>query len=267
MINFKNNLLAEKFLDDICKSYEIGEKRNLIKDSKKLLQISKIKFTFSHKQPKLNNSPTIIISNHYKRPLYERKSLLTTVDSMITSAIITACLSKITQRKTSWVIKDNLVKNILFYNFKARLVQMAVIQNYDSVGVSTYPFSRKNKWLERLKSGHNIALYPEGVISTKLRQPQKGFATILSFLKENNIKVKILPVGIYSEDGIFKVNFGKDFYPVNLKYAEQEAMIEIAQNLPYNLRGVYSGLSSKEPAKFPARLQLEGDQIPVLVEP
>src|SRR3989344_8382923 len=264
MINFKKNLLVKKFLDEVCKSYEIGEKRDLLKDTKKLLQISGIKFTATYKQLKLDSCPAIIVSNHYKRPLYERKSLITTVDSMITSAIITVCLAKITQRKTSWVIKDNLIKNILFYDFKVRLVQMAVIKNYDSIGVSTYPFSKKAKWLERLKDGSNIALYPEGVISTKLRQPQKGFMAILSYFKENNIKVHILPVGVYSEGGVFKANFGKVFYPDNLKHVEQELMIKIAENLPHNLRGIYSDPLNRLSPKFPVRLQPEGGQKPAL---
>lgn len=266
MINFKKDLLGEKLLDDICKSFELGLKRDLLSDCKKFIHANKIKFNVSSQQKSIQNTPTIIVSNHYKRPFLARKSFLTTVDSMITSSIITVSLAKITQRKTIWVIKDNLLKNILFYDFKPRQVQMAAVHDYDFIPVSTnYPFSAKSRWLERLKSGHNIALYPEGVISTKLRQSQKGFARILSYLAENNIKVQILPVGVYSENGIFKINFGKVFLPNNLKLVEDEVMFAIATNLPFYLRGAYSTFPKGELLpKFPVHKQLEGDQKPEL---
>ncbi len=266
MISFKKKLLGEKFLDELIKSHELGQKRDLVSDCQRFLKINKIKFAATFKQVKISGIPTIIVSNHYKRPLFLSKSLFTTIDSMITSTIITVSLSHLTKRKTTWVIKDNLIKNILFYEFKPRLAQISAIDVYDFIGVSqNYPFWGKSWWLARLKSGYNIALYPEGAMTTKLRDPKLGLAQILEYLAQNHIEVQILPIGVYFEDSTFKANFGKPFKYKSLDRVELEVMCRIAQNLPENLQGKWATKASVR-ARSQVLQQPADGQIPKLGE-
>jgi len=232
----------KQLFKDIDTSYTKGEKRNLIADFKRLLKITNVTYEAEYRQRGLAKLPTIIASNHYVRPLFVRKSLFTTLDSMITSAIITLSLSKLTKNKITWVVKNNIRGDLLFYDNIISKTQLTAISCYDFIGDSNgYPFGAYQKWLEYLKAGYYIALYPEGKISRVLQNQKDGFEKKLKHLLTEKLKFQILPVSIWSHGDYFKVTFGKVIKPnCSPDKIAHETMINIALGLPSQLRGDYA---------------------------
>lgn len=231
----------EDIFAQIYTSYRQRESRNLKEDAQTYLKNNKIKYEINVHPGKIENIPTLIAANHHTRPLIARNSSFTTVDSIITTSLISLAANKLTSRKLIWIVKNDLKSNIFFFNLKARKTQLAAIDVYDFVGIGKgYPFGQKKKWLNSLNSGFNIAFYPEAKTSTKLKRAKPAFAEIINYLQEENITFQILPVTVYEKRKVFYVTVANPIssigHPPDLV---QETMLAIATNLPKKLRGYY----------------------------
>jgi len=232
----KNSILS-----DICNSAIKNKKRNLNQDCQDFLQLHNIRYYIKTLAKPLEDIPTLVAVNHYCRPLVRRKSLFTTLDSIITTSLATVAHSKVSKRQITWVAKNDLKTNILFFSVKVRKVQLAVIKVYDLLSVGKhYPFNNKNKWVYFLKNGCDIGFYPEAVIGTKMRPAKANFQDMLYFLKQQNIKFQVLPVTIYQKGGTFYVVITKTIKSSqNADEIASQTMLTLAGSLPKNLRGYY----------------------------
>lgn len=254
-------------LDGVHASYKQNKKRNPIADFNRFLKIKDIKYHIDYEDQIIPRIPAIIVANHFVRPLLIRRSFLTTSESAITSSIITTAAAKLLGKKITWVVKNDLAENIFFLSLKMRKIQLASIYCYDYIGISkNYPFGNFQEWVRYLASGYSIGAYPEAVISTRMKNAQVGFASLLKYLSGQKIKYQILPVSIYWQKGIFycivsePVITSQDYIK-----AANLAMLKIAANLPIYLQGAYT--KGVEDFKAQARLQSAGDQKQVLPVP
>ncbi len=228
-------------LEDILESYTAGKHRDLVEDSREILNQESITYTVSNKIKTIPNEPTIIASNHYIRPFMARKNLLTTYESLYTSAIITQEVAKMTRRKLAWVVKNDLAESIGPFSIHIRDFQKKVIRIYDFIGVGkNYPFGQRASWASYLNRGYNIACYPEAKVSAKLLAPKPGLNSVINYLKNKKINVNILPVAVYWDGNKF-VFSAADIVKTedHAKNFEQITMHSIAAMLPQKLRGEY----------------------------
>ena len=236
--NAKSKL--KDLLAQVYSSHLDNQKREIVDDFKKILNITNVKWHQASKPKPIANIPTLVAVNHFVRPLILRKSLFTTFDSMTTSAIVTLMHSKITKRKLTWVVKNDIAANILFLSTKLRKIQIATIDCYDFIGVSqNYPFGQFPKWQNYLEKGFDIAFYPEGATSRNLKSARLGFIDLLNFLNSKEMGYQILPVSIYFEKGEFIVNFSDPIKTSDALFAAQQTMLKIAKGLPKYLQGAY----------------------------
>lgn len=234
----------QNFFQQISLGAKRGEKRDLTQDLKLLLSTLNIKYETKIAQKKLSDKPTIVLSNHYTRSLISRGSFFTTLDSMITSAIIAQEVSKLSKRKITATVKNDLKTNMLFLSIKTRKIQLAAIDTYDLIGISkNYPFGDKPKWAKAIRDGKNVIAYPEGVVSRKLTKFKPELLTLLEHLKSQKLSFQVLPVSIYTSKKDYKVNIGK---PIDGKYEPEEIIKylvhDIASDLPKNIRGYYESV-------------------------
>ena len=227
--------------DEILESFQKKEKRDGIHDCRNFLKTSKIKYEFNYSIKSLKDIPTFVPVNHYCRNFLQRKSLLTTIDSIITVALVTVGLSNLTTRKTTWILKNNLDKTFPYKFTKLRKVQLAAIYCYDLIGVSqNYPFSKIDEWENKLKRRFNIAFFPEGSPSRELKQTNGDFEKYLALLKEKIGNIQILPTSVYYTDKTFFIKFHRPM-AVNKTSHEvaKSAILKIAESLPPHMRGHY----------------------------
>lgn len=236
-----SSLSLSKFFDELYQSYLDNEKRDCFEDFKTYLELKKIKHEVKFETKNIAKIPTIVVANHFVRPLILRRSMLTTAESMATSAIISLAASMLVGKKTTVVVKNDLVENIFFFSLKLRKIQLASIYCYDFIGVSNnYPFGEFEKWAQTLKSGFNIVAYPEAIVSQQMKKIRPGFENLLSYLKDKKIKYQILPVSVYWTHGQFVVHVAKAIAPsADLAKTANLAMLKIAANLPVYLQGEY----------------------------
>lgn len=224
-------------VNQLLDSYKKGQKRHSLKDCESFLKENKIDYKFIHKNLKIRSIPTLIPVNHYVRPFFWRKSLLTTIDSAITAALGTVGLSKITTRPTTWVVRNNLASSFPFKLTKLRRAQLAAIFCYDLIGVSkNYPFSNIEVWEDKLKSGFNVAFFPEGSPSKQIKTANGEFSGYLHKLNKKIPNLQILPTSVFYSEKIFFVKFHS---PLKINGQPQKladsVMTKVAKNLPLNL--------------------------------
>jgi len=243
----------DKFFGELYQSYKDGQKRDMLKDFEKYLAIKKVKYKIDYESKNISKIPTIIVANHFVRPLLPRRSFLTTGESAITSAIITIAAAKLVGKKITWVVKDDLTENVFFLSLKMRKIQLAAIYCYDAIGVSrNYPFGQFEKWAIYLKKGYSIGSYPEAAVSREMKKAKVGFAELLKYLKNNKIKYQILPVSIYFSKSSFYAHVAKPITPfADPAKSANLAMLKIASNLPIFWQGDYK----KEAENFKSGLQ------------
>ena len=257
----------DKLFAGIYKSYKAQKRRNAVRDFETILKLKKFKYEINFQVKDIPQIPTIIVANHFVRPFFLRLSPFTTSESMITSAIITQLASRLMGDKITWVVKNDLKENIFFLSIKLRKIQLASIYCYNFIGVSkNYPFGQFEKWAKFLKSGYSIAVYPEGQISSQMKEAKPGFDKLLDYLKSIKVIFQILPVSIYCKKGSFETIVG---YPINPTAPGAEAakttMLSIAGNLPVYLQGTYR--KKIEEFKAQARQQPANGQTQEFPEP
>ena len=228
-------------LASIYQSSKQNKKRDLYEDSLTFLNTHKIDFKISYKIKTLGKTPTLVVVNHFTRPLIKRKVWLTTFDSLITSALASVAHKKIAKRKLTWVTKNDLKTNIFFISVKMRKIQLAVIDVYNFLGVGKhYPFNNQNKWVEYINDGYDIGFYPEATTGTKMRPAKKRFVNILEFLKSQKMNFQVLPISIYEKNKKFYLTVNKTIKSSNNSvFISQHTMLSIAASLPKSLRGHY----------------------------
>ncbi|MBI3283200.1 hypothetical protein HYZ70_03965 [Candidatus Curtissbacteria bacterium] len=226
---------------DLISSWQKNEKRDYLVDSINFLKERKIKYEFSFPRNNLPQLPYLVVVNHFKRPFFVRKQLATTLESLITAALVTVALSTISKRRTAWVAKNNLAATFPFKFTIVRRAQLAAIYCYDLIGTNEkYPFSNYRQWEQKLKSGSNIAFCPEGAPSGKLKSVNGDFDNYIRRLKKAIPQLQILPVSVYYIDKTFFAKFNK---PLKIESSSDDiakkAIQKIAENLPHGLRGKY----------------------------
>ena len=260
--NAKSKL--KDLLAQVYSSHLDNQKREIVDDFEKILNITNVKWRQATKPKPINNISTLLAVNHFVRPLILRKSLFTTFDSMTTSAIVTLMHSKITKRKLTWVVKNDIAENIIFLSTKLRKIQIAAIDCYNFIGVSkNYPFGQFPKWQNYLEKGFDIAFYPEGATSRNLKSARLGFIDLLNFLNSHGVGCQILPVSIYFENSSFYVNFSNTIKASNDAAEDaHQTMLKIAKGLPENLQGNYKNKSIDKLLKSQDLLQQADDPKP-----
>lgn len=236
-----NNPNLNKFFEKVYKSGKLDKKRDLATDLSDLLVICNTKYE-AQIPKKIPDKPTIILSNHYVRNIFTRRSLFTTFDSMITSAIIAKEVKKVSKRQITAAVKNDLRTNVLFLSVKNRKLQLAAIDTYDLMGISKkYPFGDKAKWQKAIEEGKNILAYPEGTVTRKFKKIKPNLISLIKFLTSQNLDFQVLPVAIYHQKGKFVVHIANE---VNTNQKPQKVVKEsiknIASNLPKNLKGYYA---------------------------
>ena len=251
----------DKLFQQIYQSYKAQKRRNPVGDFETLLRLKKINYQVYSQTKNVAKIPTIIAANHFVRPLFPRRSFLTTIESMITSAVITHAASSLVDDKITWVVKNDLRENLFFLNIKVRKIQLASIYTHSFIGVSqNYPFGEFQQWAKFLKAGYSIGLYPEGLVSSQMREAKPGFDKLLSYLKSRGVLFQILPVGIYYENGTFFAQVSAPIVPrQDCTETANSAMASIANSLPIHLQGFYK--QKARHLKAQARQQQAGDQI------
>ncbi|OGE10866.1 hypothetical protein A3A60_02720 [Candidatus Curtissbacteria bacterium RIFCSPLOWO2_01_FULL_42_26] len=257
----------DKLFADIYKSYKDQKRRNILKDFETILKLKKIKYELTYQTKVVPKIPTIIIANHFTRPLLLRKSLLTTSESMITSAIITKAASHLLGDKITWVVKNDLKTNIFFLSIRLRKIQLASIYTHNFIGVAqNYPFGEFQKWAKLLKSGYSIGVYPEGLVSSQMRETKPGFDKLPDCLKSRKTQFQILPVSIYYAKSMFLAKANEPIQPLkNSTETVNTAMLSIAASLPDYLQGFYR--ENVHLSKLQARQQPANGQTREFPEP
>lgn len=258
---------SDKFFQEIYQSYKNHKHRSPVEDFKTLLKLKKINYKVYFRTKNIAKIPAIIAANHFVHPLLARKSPFTTTESMITSAIITQAASVFLGEKITWVVKNDLRENIFFLSINLRKIQLASIYCHNFIGVAqNYPFGQFRKWAKFLKSGYSIGVYPEGLVSSQMREAKPGFNTLLDYLKSRKVIFQILPVSIYYKSSSYVADVG---YPVKPVFAgtriARTTMLSVASNLPIYLQGAYRQKVGDFKTQTP--LQPAGDRKLKLPEP
>lgn len=226
---------------EIQEAAKTGKKLDVKQDLAKILANSKVKYTFLDQLKTIPDKPTIILANHFVRPSLFRRSLFTTQESILTSAIISKSIEKLSTRPLTCTVKNDIITNIFFLSVKAHKAQLAAIDVYDFIGVfKNYPFGSVKKWTKALSDGKNILVYPEGTVSTAMKKSKAAFSQILATINKQNIDYQILPVAISSQGPNFilkQANIIKN--SPNTNGIANQSVLEIAAMLPANLRGYY----------------------------
>lgn len=235
----------QKLIDQVIASHHTWQKRNALEDCLNFLKITGTKWQANYEVGKLADIPTLIPVNHYIRPIYIRKNLFTTFESLISTIITTVALAKISTRKTTWAA-TNLNISLFFFSGKARQAQIAAIDCYDLIGTqNNYPFSNFDQWIEALDKNFNIGFYPEGKTGYFLKKNRDGYVSLINCLKEKVPKFQIVPASFWHVGKNYRIHFAKPV--ISQKPSDQIAtltMQTIAQNLPLHLRGYYKNISS-----------------------
>lgn len=245
-------------------------KLDLKEDLISILNNSNTRYELLSLPKKIADIPTIILSNHLVRPVFYRKSLFTTHESILTTAIIAKSLGKLSNRPLTSAVKNDLKTNIFFLSVKLRKIQLAAIDKYGLIGISkNYPFGNREKWVNAVLSGKNIIAYPEGVTSTQMKKAKTGLKSILDQLNSKNIDYQILPVGIWANGRAFQLKMAKPLEKSkNTSNLEKQSILTIATILPENLRGYYrEEVKRYIKTQEKARQQLVDDQRWSPVEP
>jgi hypothetical protein len=129
----------------------------------------------------------------------------------------------------------NLVRK-LFFKMYEHADDMVAVPTGPKVGklVTLY-----TKFRDHLKDGGVIGMFPEGESSHSLKEAKHG--TSLFAIKK---QVPVVPISMYDDKGTLVAVVGKPLTPpedINrMEEFTTEIMSSIAQNLPEELRGVYS---------------------------
>lgn len=216
-------------------------------DCQKFLKTNNIKYKVKVYEKRIKDIPTLIVSNHFVRPILVRKSIFTTVDSIITSAIITTSIIKIYKRKVNWAVKGNLINKFLFFRIKSRTIQNKSVGNYNLIAINkNYPFGSGKELLNYLRKNMIVALYPEGKTNYLFKKPNENFNKILFYLASNLKNLQVIPISIFCQNNVYSVKFYKtvninsktqDYTPKVIKITDT-----IAQGLPRKLRSKYKSL-------------------------
>lgn len=238
---------TRQLIQAVNESAAVGQKRDCIPDMEEFLRLEKIKWQTTFEQEQMPDKPTIFVANHFRRYKIDRLGspvsvFSNTLESAITTSIITIEAAKLTPRKVSWMVEDGVKEKFLSFKLPEASAQKAVAECYDWIPVpktrgGLRGFNEKLK--DTLNSGTNIGVYPEGKTNYKMREFDPAFAGLLKRLQKAGVDFQIVPVTVFytviSSAGSFQTTFHEAVDSKGMSPSEltQEAARRIASPLPY----------------------------------
>lgn len=193
--------------------------------------------------------PTLVVANHFVRPLIHRRQPFTTIEAIVTTGIITHGMEQLVPNKRlEWMAQGDLPpKKILSLSLGDREMQKAAIECYNHIPVSSDPelaFATIKEVKDRLLSGVNVGVYPEGGVKYtdaltryKMGVFQAEFGFLLLSLQRNRVDFQILPTTVYEEDSQYNLTFGKVIQPGRCRETVKKIQAAILAPLPPRMHG------------------------------
>jgi hypothetical protein len=226
-----------EFLNHLAVKARAGETRSLEKDSALFLYLEGVDFTVESEKAAFGNKPTLVVINHYARPLWQRLKPTTTRESMRLATLVTHALEGRTERKTSWIVQQDPFVKIASFDLRDARTQQAIIDCYQCIGVSksqTRHFPLK-KFL-RTFSGRNIGIVPEGKPAYEMQDFSQTLSPLLDLLAKLKVDYQILPVAVYDTRGHYTVSLCNPILPDETYDAAKETAMAISQRLEQKRR-------------------------------
>ncbi len=225
----------------------LGEKRDSISDSEKLLARLNIYPRVEYRQSSIPSHPTAVVANHFCRSLLDRRFsfpgiIFTTLESMITASITSIGARDLNGKRITWFVQSDPTDKFLSFVLEDKVTQKAMIECYDSIPVSSKnpSVSGYRKAVSALRAGRNVGIFPEGKPNRKLQEYHRGFEGLITILKQKVPDFQILPVIISYSEGKYLTVFGEVISPEgDSGDIARETMNRISENLPPNLRKNY----------------------------
>lgn len=252
---------TKQLFAEIERSKANGKKRDFVSEFRELAERAGIRYRFEFEEENLPDMPTVVVSNHFIRHWWDKRSLHLgrtfgkTWDSMIVAGVIsTGAAEGPTKGKgTSWLIKDKIRTHIGPIPLKEKQMQSTFIEVYDHIPVSVpkkeegitpgivagVQFARTLTYIRNhLARGKNIGLYAEGDNPGQMKMDSAPLATLLkSFRKRKIGNLQVIPASVCWENGEFKVHYSKAIQAGEDYKTDAQSVIQaIAAKLPPSLK-------------------------------
>lgn len=229
----------------VAASAALEEERDYVVDSKAFLALENIKWRTEKLPDNIPDLPTLVVPNHYGRSRVQRVRLsspetffTTTRESFITTSIVSVEMSKISDRKTTWLMKSELSEKFLLFKSEYGHMQNVLATCYNFIPAEHEPIEVYRQIVSSLEAGFNMGAYPGIKPSKRLQPASREFEGLIAVLNIKEVNYQILPVSIFYADGEFNVTFGKIVDPKKKhpKKVVGEVMYSIGSHLPQRSR-------------------------------
>jgi len=240
--------LQPKFILGIFFSFISGHKRDFLSDARAALDRQKERVVYSGLNRIPSRGPFLVVMNHYTQPGLSVMWAALAVSAALPAAPVWLMTAAWTNRLPGWdALRERLTKKIF-----RRLAEMYGF-------ITTPPMPPVDAELQeradsvrclmavlRHKSDTILCLAPEGrdFSGGVLGTPPPGTGRMV--LQAAKYLQRVLPVGVYAQEGTLMVNFGAPFtladtLPSDASDQEISARLmgSIAALLPAHLRGIY----------------------------
>lgn len=259
----------DEHFKNVYASYLQKERRDPLKDSRVLLDLLNQRgFKFEIEvSTNIPDMPSLIVANHHIRPLLSRQlypivskqkvRLSTAADIILTSSVIGVGTTEFSKRSLIFAQAADVSEGLMCIKCLDRKTQSAFLDVYGFIPV--YPDQKKNsraafKIIRALKSGQNVAIYPEGVVNLnsfeglkylmhpdRLRQFNNNIESLLKIALRGGFQ--ILPVSVYT-DG--RKNYHATFHEPITSFPDNSSLSQhvietLGSKIPGRLHGYYKG--------------------------
>lgn len=232
----------------VALSFFLGKKRNFHSDSRKVLKKQHEKVLYQGLNHIPQSGPFLVVMNHYTRSGLSVIWAVLAVSAVLPAAPLWLMTSAWTNRQPGWdALRERITKKIFqrladMYGFITTPPMPPVDAELDERADSV----RRLMDVLRHKPGTILCLAPEGrdFSGGVLGTPSPGTGRLVR--QAAKYLQRVLPVGVYAQEGTLMVNFGAPFtladtLPSDASDQEISARLmgSIAALLPAHLRGIY----------------------------
>jgi 1-acyl-sn-glycerol-3-phosphate acyltransferase len=232
----------------VALSFFLGKKRNFLSDSRKVLKKQHEKVLYQGLNHIPQSGPFLVVMNHYTRSGLSVIWAVLAVSAALPAALLWLMTSAWTNRQPGWdALRERITKKIFH-----RLADMYGFITAPPMPPVDAELQERAASVRRLMEvlRHNmdtiLCLAPEGrdFPGGVLGSPPPGTGRLV--LQAAKYLQRVLPVGVYAQEGVLVVHFGAhytlaDMLPADASDQEISARLmgSIAALLPANLRGIY----------------------------
>lgn len=216
--------LSRRLIIAAALSWLGGQRRSLQRDARELIKGMQPQPCILGQENIPSGGPCLLVANHYKRPDFPTAWLAIAVSAAVDVEITWTMTN-------AWPI-DGSLRSVLMY-LPMRTLLAAIARVYGFLPLPSNPPKPRDA-LERAAGVRRIigaaranptivlGLTPEGrdFPDGRLGQPPPGGGRMIYYLAQMGLK--IIPVGVYEESGLFKVHFGQAVHLENVDHLSKQ---------------------------------------------